>query len=201
VLRSAPRVRILATSREPLRAEGEWSHRLASLHRRSQWMSSLRLASRDGDERQFPRDFGWDAKPIRGGVMMARIGWVDSARSDSGLTCVISEQHASSGLLSQRSTSKFAAMPVAISGSVPRQFGYIISPQPLHVAWILRAFQVMPHINRDDRIGDQDQRSRFGSEAREDIGIHGVEGIADTFGGRGRECIGIRVYARAGPST
>ena len=26
---------------------------------------------------------------------MARIGWVDSARSDSGLTCVISEQHAS----------------------------------------------------------------------------------------------------------
>src|ERR1700730_3625231 len=32
VLRSAPRVRILATSREPLRAEGEWSHRLASLH-------------------------------------------------------------------------------------------------------------------------------------------------------------------------
>jgi hypothetical protein len=38
---------------------------------------------------------------------MARIGWVDSARSDPGLTCVISEQHASSGLLSQRSTSKF----------------------------------------------------------------------------------------------
>ncbi len=31
LLRSAPRVRILATSREPLRAEGEWLHRLASL--------------------------------------------------------------------------------------------------------------------------------------------------------------------------
>ncbi len=31
VLKSAPRVRILATSREPLRAEGEWLHRLASL--------------------------------------------------------------------------------------------------------------------------------------------------------------------------
>ena len=31
VLKSAPRVRILATSREPLRAEGEWFHRLASL--------------------------------------------------------------------------------------------------------------------------------------------------------------------------
>jgi predicted ATPase/DNA-binding winged helix-turn-helix (wHTH) protein len=31
VLKAAPRVHILATSREPLRAEGEWLHRLASL--------------------------------------------------------------------------------------------------------------------------------------------------------------------------
>jgi predicted ATPase/DNA-binding winged helix-turn-helix (wHTH) protein len=31
VLKAAPHVRILATSREPLRAEGEWLHRLASL--------------------------------------------------------------------------------------------------------------------------------------------------------------------------
>jgi predicted ATPase/class 3 adenylate cyclase/DNA-binding winged helix-turn-helix (wHTH) protein len=31
VLRTAPQVRILVTSREPLRAEGEWSHRLTSL--------------------------------------------------------------------------------------------------------------------------------------------------------------------------
>ena len=31
VLKAAPRVRILVTSREPLRAEGEWLHRLASL--------------------------------------------------------------------------------------------------------------------------------------------------------------------------
>jgi len=31
VLRAAPQLRILATSREPLRAEGEWLHRLASL--------------------------------------------------------------------------------------------------------------------------------------------------------------------------
>jgi predicted ATPase len=31
VLKTAPRVHILATSREPLRAEGEWLHRLASL--------------------------------------------------------------------------------------------------------------------------------------------------------------------------
>jgi predicted ATPase/DNA-binding winged helix-turn-helix (wHTH) protein len=31
VLKAAPRVRILTTSREPLRAEGEWLHRLASL--------------------------------------------------------------------------------------------------------------------------------------------------------------------------
>ena len=31
VLKAAPRVRVLATSREPLRAEGEWLHRLASL--------------------------------------------------------------------------------------------------------------------------------------------------------------------------
>jgi predicted ATPase/class 3 adenylate cyclase/DNA-binding winged helix-turn-helix (wHTH) protein len=31
VLRAAPQVRILVTSREPLRAEGEWLHRLASL--------------------------------------------------------------------------------------------------------------------------------------------------------------------------
>jgi predicted ATPase/DNA-binding winged helix-turn-helix (wHTH) protein len=31
VLRGAPRVHVLATSREPLRAEGEWVHRLASL--------------------------------------------------------------------------------------------------------------------------------------------------------------------------
>jgi DNA-binding winged helix-turn-helix (wHTH) protein len=31
VLRSAPGLRVLATSREPLRAEGEWLHRLASL--------------------------------------------------------------------------------------------------------------------------------------------------------------------------
>ncbi len=31
VLKAAPQVRILATSREPLRAEGEWLHRLASL--------------------------------------------------------------------------------------------------------------------------------------------------------------------------
>jgi predicted ATPase len=31
VLRAAPRIHILATSREPLRAEGDWLHRLASL--------------------------------------------------------------------------------------------------------------------------------------------------------------------------
>jgi predicted ATPase/DNA-binding winged helix-turn-helix (wHTH) protein len=31
ILRAAPRISILATSREPLRAEGEWLHRLASL--------------------------------------------------------------------------------------------------------------------------------------------------------------------------
>jgi predicted ATPase/DNA-binding winged helix-turn-helix (wHTH) protein len=31
ILRAAPQLRILATSREPLRAEGEWLHRLASL--------------------------------------------------------------------------------------------------------------------------------------------------------------------------
>src|SRR5207244_812463 len=31
ILKAAPQVRILATSREPLRAEGEWLHRLASL--------------------------------------------------------------------------------------------------------------------------------------------------------------------------
>jgi predicted ATPase len=31
VLKTAPSVHILATSREPLRAEGEWLHRLASL--------------------------------------------------------------------------------------------------------------------------------------------------------------------------
>ena len=31
VVKAAPHVRILATSREPLRAEGEWLHRLASL--------------------------------------------------------------------------------------------------------------------------------------------------------------------------
>src|SRR5712671_5996292 len=31
ILRAAPRICILATSREPLRAEGEWLHRLASL--------------------------------------------------------------------------------------------------------------------------------------------------------------------------
>jgi predicted ATPase/DNA-binding winged helix-turn-helix (wHTH) protein len=31
ILKSAPRVRVLATSREPLRAEGEWRHRLAPL--------------------------------------------------------------------------------------------------------------------------------------------------------------------------
>jgi DNA-binding winged helix-turn-helix (wHTH) protein len=31
LLRAAPRISILATSREPLRAEGEWLHRLASL--------------------------------------------------------------------------------------------------------------------------------------------------------------------------
>src|SRR5207245_832473 len=31
VLKAAPGVRIIATSREPLRAEGEWLHRLASL--------------------------------------------------------------------------------------------------------------------------------------------------------------------------
>jgi predicted ATPase/DNA-binding winged helix-turn-helix (wHTH) protein len=31
ILRSAPGLRVLATSREPLRAEGEWLHRLASL--------------------------------------------------------------------------------------------------------------------------------------------------------------------------
>ena len=31
VLKAAPHVRVLATSREPLRAEGEWLHRLASL--------------------------------------------------------------------------------------------------------------------------------------------------------------------------
>jgi predicted ATPase len=31
ILKSAPRARVMATSREPLRAEGEWLHRLASL--------------------------------------------------------------------------------------------------------------------------------------------------------------------------
>src|SRR5207253_2571651 len=31
ILKAAPQVRILVTSREPLRAEGEWLHRLASL--------------------------------------------------------------------------------------------------------------------------------------------------------------------------
>jgi len=36
ILRAAPRARILATSREPLRAEGEWLHRLTSLELPSQ---------------------------------------------------------------------------------------------------------------------------------------------------------------------
>jgi len=40
VLKAAPHVRVLATSREPLRAEGEWLHRLASLELPPQAASS-----------------------------------------------------------------------------------------------------------------------------------------------------------------
>ena len=51
---------------------------LPETHRR--WFRLYRVAEPrrfTRDEHQFPRDFGGDAKPIRGGVMMARIGWVE----------------------------------------------------------------------------------------------------------------------------
>ena len=151
MLRSAPRVRILATSREPLRAEGEWPK--ANGHtawlrctRRSRWMSSLRLASRDASpmvpalsggraapfhSRRTPVSTRFrvrcQAHPRRSHDGADRLGRTPR-EANSGLTCVISEQHASSGLLSQRSTSKFAAMPVAISGSVVKRRAK--SPRP-----------------------------------------------------------------------
>ncbi len=102
--------------------------------RRSRWMSSLRLASRDASpmvpalsggraapfhSRRTPVSTRFrvrcQAHPRRSHDGADRLGRTPRG-ANSGLTCVISEQHASSGLLSQRSTSKFAAMPVAISG-------------------------------------------------------------------------------------
>ena len=44
ILKAAPRAGILATSREPLRTEGEWLHRLAALELPPQARTSLSVA-------------------------------------------------------------------------------------------------------------------------------------------------------------
>ena len=36
----------------------------------------------------------------------------------------------------------------------PAQFGYVIDPQPLHITWFFQALQVVPHVDRDCRIGN-----------------------------------------------
>jgi hypothetical protein len=109
-------------------------------------MSSLRLASRDASpmvpalsggraapfhSRRTPVSTRFrvrcQAHPRRSHDGADRLGRTPRG-ANSGLTCVISEQHASSGLLSQRSSSKFAAMPVAISGSVAKRRAK--SPRP-----------------------------------------------------------------------
>src|ERR1700730_9263708 len=48
---------------------------------------------------------------------------------------------------------------VGVNLGLTGQLGYIGDPQPLHITWTFRALKILPHVDCDCRIGNQNQRS------------------------------------------
>src|ERR1700687_2714518 len=48
---------------------------------------------------------------------------------------------------------------VGVSLGLTGQLGYIVDPQLLHITWTFRALKILPHVDCDCWIGNQNQRS------------------------------------------
>ena len=87
-----------------------------------------------------------------------------------------------------------------IGARLAGQLQHVIEPQRLDLGGRLHARELLAHVDRHDRIGQQDQRAVRRLQSRNDVGIHLVDGVGDALGGDRLHGVAIGIDAGGRPA-